>query len=75
LRRIEAIIGSMTPAERRQPELIKASRRRRIALGSGTVPADVNRLLKQFSEMQRLMKRLGGRGPKVGGGLRGILGG
>ena len=75
LRRIEAIIGSMTPAERRQPELIKASRRRRIALGSGTVPADVNQLLKQFSEMQRLMKRLGGRGPKVGGGLRGILGG
>ena len=75
LRRIEAIIGSMTPAERRQPELIKASRRRRIALGSGTVTADVNRLLKQFSEMQRLMKRLGGRGPKIGGGLRGILGG
>ena len=75
LRRIEAIIGSMTPAERRQPELIKASRRRRIALGSGTVTAAVIRLLKQFSEMQRLMKRLGGRGPKVGGGLRGILGG
>lgn len=75
LRRIEAIIGSMTPAERRQPELIKASRRRRIALGSGTATADVNRLLKQFVEMQRLMKQLGGRGPTAGGGLRGILGG
>ncbi len=75
LRRIEAIIGSMTPAERRQPELIKASRRRRIALGSGTATADVNRLLKQFAEMQRLMRQFGGRGPKAGGGLRGILGG
>ncbi len=75
LRRIEAIIGSMTPAERRQPELIKASRRRRIALGSGTTTADVNRVLKQFAEMQRLMRQFGSRGPKAGGGLRGILGG
>ncbi len=75
LRRIEAIIGSMTPTERRQPDLIKASRRRRIALGSGTTTADVNRLLKQFAEMQRLMRQFGGRGPKPGAGLRGILGG
>ncbi len=75
LRRIEAIIGSMTPAERRQPDLIKASRRRRIALGSGTTTADVNRLLKQFAEMQRLMRQFGGRGSKSGVGLRGILGG
>jgi len=75
LRRIEAIIGSMTPAERRQPDLIKASRRRRIALGSGTTTADVNRLLKQFAEMQRLMRQFGGRGPKAGGSLRGMLGG
>lgn len=78
LRRIEAIIDSMTPQERRNPELIKASRRRRIALGSGTQPADVNRLLKQFAEMQKLMKSLGsGRFPGMPGlpgGMRGIFG-
>ena len=72
--RIEAIIDSMTPDERRRPELIKASRRRRIAVGSGTSTADVNRLLKQFVEMQKLMKQLGtGRLPNIGG-LRGMLG-
>ena len=60
-KRIEAIIDSMTPEERRRPELIKASRRRRIAVGSGTSTADVNRLLKQFGEMQKLMKQLGQR--------------
>ncbi len=75
LKRIEAIIDSMTPGERRHPELIKASRRRRIAGGSGTSTADVNRLLKQFGEMQRLMKQLGGgRMPKLGGGFGGLLG-
>jgi signal recognition particle subunit SRP54 len=77
LTRIEAIIDSMTPDERRRPEIIKASRRRRIALGSGTSTADVNRLLKQFGEMQKLMRQLGsGRIPKLGGmggGLRGLL--
>jgi signal recognition particle subunit SRP54 len=73
-KRIEAIIDSMTSEERRRPELIKASRRRRIALGSGTSTADVNRLLKQFVEMQKLMKQLGnGRLPNIGG-LRGMLG-
>ena len=74
LRRIEAIIDSMTPGERRHPELIKASRRRRIAAGSGTMPADVNRLLKQFGEMQRLMRQVGAGRMTGGGGLRGILG-
>ncbi len=75
LKRIEAIIDSMTPEERRRPELIKASRRKRIAAGSGTSTADVNRLLKQFTEMQRLMKQLtSGRMPNLGGGLRGMLG-
>jgi signal recognition particle subunit SRP54 len=75
LQRIEAIIDSMTPAERRHPELIKASRRRRIAAGSGTTSADVNRVLKQFADMQKLMRQLGdGRLPGIGGGLRGILG-
>ena len=73
-KRIEAIIDSMTAEERRHPELIKASRRRRIAIGSGTTTADVNRLLKQFGEMQKLMKQLGnGRLPNIGG-LRGMLG-
>lgn len=73
--RIEAIIDSMTPDERRRPELIKASRRRRIALGSGTSTAEVNRLLKQFAEMQKIMKMVsGGRMPKLGGGLDALLG-
>jgi signal recognition particle protein len=74
LKRIEAVIDSMTTQERRRPELIKASRRRRIALGSGTSTAEVNRVLKQFGEMQRLMKQLGGRLPKLGGGLGSLLG-
>ncbi|HET7636244.1 MAG TPA: signal recognition particle protein, partial [Candidatus Limnocylindria bacterium] len=75
LKRIEAIIDSMTPVERQHPELIKASRRRRIATGSGTSTADVNRLLKQFGEMQKLMKQLGGgRLPKLGG-FGGLFGG
>ncbi len=74
LKRIEAVIDSMTTQERRRPELIKASRRRRIALGSGTSTAEVNRVLKQFGEMQRLMKQLGGRLPKLGGGLSGLFG-
>jgi len=75
MRRIEAIIDSMTPDERRRPEIIKASRRRRIALGSGTSTAEVNRLLKQFVEMQRMMKMIsGGKMPRLGGGLGALLG-
>ncbi|GBD11743.1 Signal recognition particle protein [bacterium HR23] len=58
LKRIEAIILSMTPQERQHPEIIDGSRRRRIARGSGTTVQDVNALLKQFAEMQALMKRL-----------------
>ncbi len=71
LKRIEAIIDSMTPHERRHPEVIKASRRRRIAMGSGTSTADVNRLLKQFGEMQRLMRSLGS--GRIPGPFRGML--
>jgi signal recognition particle subunit SRP54 len=55
--RIEAMIQSMTPEERTRPSIINGSRRRRIALGSGTTVQEVNRLLKQFEEMQRMMKR------------------
>lgn len=56
--KIEAIINSMTPEERRKPQIINASRKRRIAMGSGTTVQDVNRLLKQFEEMQKLIKQL-----------------
>ncbi len=58
LKKTEAIINSMTPQERRNPDVLNASRRRRIARGSGTEVQDVNRLLKQFRESQRLMKTL-----------------
>ncbi|HTX90162.1 MAG TPA: signal recognition particle protein [Anaerolineales bacterium] len=64
-KRTEAIISSMTKRERRNPDVLNASRRRRIAAGSGTEVQDVNRLIKQFREMQKMMKTLqktGGRG-------------
>jgi signal recognition particle subunit SRP54 len=57
-RRLEAIINSMTPHERRFPQVIKGSRKRRIAQGSGTEVQDVNRLLKQFTQMQKMMKKM-----------------
>jgi signal recognition particle subunit SRP54 len=59
LRRVEAIIGSMTLEERRHAEIIDGSRRKRIARGSGTAVEEVNRLLKQFGEMQRMLKMVG----------------
>ncbi len=58
LKRAEAIILSMTPQERRHPEIIDGSRRRRIARGSGTTPAEVNRLLEQYWQMRRLLQQL-----------------
>jgi signal recognition particle subunit SRP54 len=67
LKPVEAIIRSMTPLERRKPELINGSRRTRIAAGSGTTVGDVNRLVKQFSEMQKMMKRMGAMGMGPGG--------
>jgi signal recognition particle subunit SRP54 len=60
LKRVEAIIQSMTPDERRNPKIIGGSRKRRIASGSGTRPQDVNRVLKQFTEAQKMMKKLAG---------------
>ncbi|MGM0502198.1 MAG: signal recognition particle protein [Bacillota bacterium] len=73
LDKIEAIINSMTTEEKREPEIIKGSRRRRIANGSGTEVQDVNRLLKQFKQTQKMMKQVGdmqkgGLGGKMGGG-------
>jgi signal recognition particle subunit SRP54 len=62
LKRVEAIILSMTQKERRDPGILNASRRRRIANGSGTSLPEVNRLIKQFGEMQKLMKQLSGAG-------------
>jgi signal recognition particle subunit SRP54 len=68
LGRMEAIVLSMTVQERSHPEVIKGSRRKRIAAGSGTTIADVNRLLKGFEQMQGMFKSLGGKGTK---GIRG----
>ena len=59
MKRTEAIVLSMTPEERRRPEIIKASRRRRIAMGSGTSVTQVNQLLKQFGEMRKMMRSKG----------------
>ncbi|MFM2485790.1 signal recognition particle protein [Celerinatantimonas yamalensis] len=83
--KMEAIINSMTPAERAHPDVIKGARKRRIAAGSGTQIQDVNRLLKQFTQMQKMMKKMSGKGgmrkmmsqmkgmmpPGIGGGGRG----
>ena len=66
LARVEAIIRSMTPRERRDPAILNAARRRRIAAGSGTALTDVNRLIKQFGDMQKLMKQLSGTGARRG---------
>jgi signal recognition particle subunit SRP54 len=75
LKRQAAIINSMTPKERRTPDLIKASRKRRIAAGSGTSVQEVNKLLKQFDDMSAMMKRMNKLGQKgmMRGGLAGLL--
>ncbi len=62
MKRMVAIIDSMTPLERRKPEVINGSRKRRVAQGSGTQIQDVNRLLKQHKQMQRMMKKMGSKG-------------
>ena len=59
---VEAIINSMTPGERRKPDIINGSRRKRIARGSGTTVSQVNKLLKQFDQSRKLMKKLTGSG-------------
>jgi signal recognition particle subunit SRP54 len=70
LARIEAMIGSMTPDERRKQHIINGSRRKRIAKGSGTSVEEVNRLLKQFVQMQKMLKSLGGLAGIGGGGKK-----
>jgi len=74
--RMIAIIGSMTPRERRNPHLLNGSRRARIARGSGTSPADVNKMLKQFQQMEKMMGKLGAGGMKgLMRGMKGMMGG
>jgi signal recognition particle subunit SRP54 len=74
LKRTEAIINSMTPLERRKPELLKASRKRRIASGAGVQVQEVNRLLTQFEQMQKMMKMMrGGNLQKMMRNMKGML--
>jgi signal recognition particle subunit SRP54 len=72
LKRTEGIINAMTPAERRKPELLKASRKRRIAAGAGVQVQEVNRLLAQFENMQKMMKMM--RGGNLGKMLKNMKG-
>ena len=73
MKRMVAIIDSMTPKERRKPELINGSRKRRVAGGSGTQIQDVNRLLKQHKQMQKMMKKMGAKG-SMSNMMRGLKG-
>ncbi|HEX9015254.1 MAG TPA: signal recognition particle protein, partial [Chloroflexota bacterium] len=76
MKRVEAIILSMTPGERKNPQVIGGSRKKRIAKGSGTTAADVNRLLNQFFEMQKMMKMMAsGKGPFARGKMPKMPGG
>ena len=72
---MEAIINSMTPHERHNPDVISGSRKKRIAAGSGTQMQDVNRLLKQHKQMAKMMKKLKGKGgmAKMMRGMKGML--
>jgi signal recognition particle subunit SRP54 len=72
LRRVEAIIRSMTPRERREPTILNGSRRRRIAAGAGADLTEVNRLIKQHAELSKLMKQLSGGGRKAA--MAGLVG-
>ena len=65
LKRMEACIDSMTPRERRHPQLLNGSRKKRIAKGSGTSVEEINRLLRQYGQMRKLMKRLGKADPRA----------
>ncbi len=74
INRIEGIINSMTPLERRKPDLLKASRKRRIAMGAGVQVQEVNKLLKQFEQAQKMMKMMGKGGlSKMMRGMKGMM--
>ena len=72
LKRVEAMIRSMTPRERRDPAVLNGSRRRRIAAGSGAGLTDVNRLIKQHAELQKMMKQFAGGGRRAA--MAGLIG-
>ena len=78
MRRMEGIINSMTQLERRKPELLKASRKKRVAMGAGVQVQEVNRMLNQFEQMQTMMKKMRGGGMmkmmKKMGGMKGMGG-
>ncbi len=74
LQKVEAMIDSMTPGERRDPSLLNGSRRKRVARGSGSTVQDVNRLLKQFVQMRKMMKSMAGTGGKGGFRIPGMPG-
>jgi signal recognition particle subunit SRP54 len=78
VRRMEGMIRAMTPQERQKPEIIKASRKRRIAIGAGVQVQDVNRMLNQFEQMRTMMKKMKGGGlfkmMKRMGGMKGLPG-
>jgi signal recognition particle subunit SRP54 len=75
VRRMEGMINAMTPQERSRPELIKASRKRRIAAGSGVPVQEVNRLLNQFEQIQGMMKKMQKGGmAKMLRGMKGLMG-
>ena len=75
MRRTEGIINSMTPLERRKPDLLKATRKRRIAAGAGVTVQEVNRLIAQFEQMQKMMKMMKGAGgmAKMMRGMKGMM--
>jgi signal recognition particle subunit SRP54 len=73
LKRTESIIDSMTPEERTDHRILNANRRRRIARGSGTNVAEVNKLIKQYTEMRQMMRQLTGSGLFGGSGLKGKM--
>jgi signal recognition particle subunit SRP54 len=74
IRRIEGIVNAMTPRERVKPELLKASRKRRVAAGAGVQVQEVNRLLKQFEQTQKMMKQLSKGGvAKLMRGMKGMM--
>ena len=77
LGKLEALINSMTPKERRKPDIINGSRKRRIAAGAGLQVPDLNRLLKQHKQMQKMMKKAGKKGgmQKMMRGMSGMMGG
>jgi signal recognition particle subunit SRP54 len=77
---MDAIISSMTPKERRNPDILNGSRKRRITVGSGTTIQDLNRLLKQHKQMGKMMKKMKGKGMQnmmrgLGGAMGGGMGG